>query len=119
MFDVGELHLQAVGAAAAVAEVHLPQPFGIECRPLEASLDGFFRVRAPETTPGGFYEATLEIQYDGDLDLKDNFYTLPITVVAPRPSGDETALLIFQETIPETAPGKSASFNLRYLSPTG
>ncbi|MFH8409245.1 hypothetical protein ACH4FX_31325 [Streptomyces sp. NPDC018019] len=82
-------------------------------------LDALFRVSAPETTPAGTYECTLEIQYSGELSLKDNTFTLPVTVVVPQDVSDETALEIRQETVPETPPGQQTKFNVRFNSPTG
>ncbi|MGW1198559.1 hypothetical protein ACWD4B_22370 [Streptomyces sp. NPDC002536] len=81
-------------------------------------LDGVFRVSAPDTTPPGTYKSTLEIQYSGDLNLKDNTYRLPVTIVVPAPVADETALTIYQDTVPEVAPGQRTVFNVRYTSPT-
>ncbi|MEV6670410.1 NHL repeat-containing protein [Streptomyces sp. NPDC051162] len=92
---------------------------GQRLMPHDGSLDGVFRVAAPTTTPPGVYTSTLEIQYGGDLNLKDNTYELPVTVVVPSPEKDETALTIYQDTVPEVGPGRSTSFNMRYLSPTG
>ncbi|WP_251021036.1 NHL repeat-containing protein [Streptomyces sp. ISL-98] len=91
---------------------------GAQLVPNGGSLDGVFRVSAPDTTPPGMYESTLEIQYGGDLNLKDNVFKLPVTVVVPAPVGDETALTIYQETVPEAAAGQSSRINLRLLSPT-
>ncbi|MBJ3810524.1 hypothetical protein JGB26_26025 [Streptomyces flavofungini] len=82
-------------------------------------LDALFRVSAPETTPAGTYECTLEIQYSGELNLKDNTFTLPVTVVVPQDVSDETALEIHQETVPEAAPGQQTKFNVLFNSPTG
>ncbi|MFI6473027.1 NHL repeat-containing protein [Streptomyces sp. NPDC050516] len=82
-------------------------------------LDALFRVGAPETTPAGTYECTLEIQYSGELNLKDNTFVLPVTVVVPRDVSDETALEIRQETVPEAAPGQQTKFNVLFNSPTG
>ncbi|GGR31416.1 NHL repeat-containing protein [Streptomyces netropsis] len=92
---------------------------GQQLIPNQATLDGVFRVSAPDTTPPGTYESTLEIQYGGDLNLKDNTYALPVTVVVPAPVEDETALTIYQDTVPEVAPGQRTAFNMRYASPTG
>ncbi|WP_438297165.1 NHL repeat-containing protein [Streptomyces sp. HUAS TT7] len=83
------------------------------------SLDGVFRVIAPATTPPGVYSSTLEIQYGGDLNLKDNVHTLPVTVITPAPEADETALTIYQNTIPDVAPGQRTVFTMRYLAATG
>ncbi|GHC84167.1 NHL repeat-containing protein [Streptomyces flavofungini] len=92
---------------------------GQQLLPHQSILDGVFRVSAPESTPPGTYTCTLEIQYGGELNLKDNTYTLPVTVVVPATVADETALTIYQDTVPEAAPGQRTSFNLRYVSPTG
>ncbi|MFH8409244.1 NHL repeat-containing protein [Streptomyces sp. NPDC018019] len=92
---------------------------GQQLLPHQGVLDGVFRVSAPESTPAGTYTCTLEIQYGGELNLKDNAYTLPVTVVVPAPVADETALTIYQDTVPEAAPGQRTAFNLRYLSPAG
>ncbi|QEV16859.1 NHL repeat-containing protein [Streptomyces alboniger] len=85
----------------------------------QSALDGVFRISAPESTPPGTYTSTLEIQYGGDLNLKDNAFVLPVTVVVPAPIADETALTIFQDTIPDVAPGQSTAFNLKYTAPAG
>ncbi|GGR31424.1 NHL repeat-containing protein [Streptomyces netropsis] len=92
---------------------------GQQLVPHQGTLDGVFRVSAPDSTPPGLYTCTLEIQYSGDLNLKDNTYTLPITVTVPAPVADETALTIYQDTVPEVAPGQRTSFDVRYTSPTG
>ncbi|GCD47380.1 NHL repeat-containing protein [Streptomyces paromomycinus] len=92
---------------------------GARLIPHYASLDGVFRVSAPETTPPGSYESTLEIQYAGELNLKDNTFTLPVVVVAPAPVTDETALVIRQESVPRAAAGQAAKFNVVLDSPTG
>ncbi|MEU1409614.1 NHL repeat-containing protein, partial [Streptomyces sp. NPDC005728] len=92
---------------------------GTDLAPNKGSLDGVFRVRAMDTAKPGTYESTLEIQYGGDLNLKDNTFTLPVTVVVPEPAADERALIVYQENIPEAAPGRSARFHLRYVSPVG
>ncbi|MEW2513814.1 NHL repeat-containing protein [Streptomyces sp. NPDC046870] len=92
---------------------------GTDLAPRSGSLDGVFRVRASDGTQPGMYESTLEIQYGGDLNLKDNSFTLPVTVVVPEPTADERALVIYQETVPQTAPGQTAPFHLRYVSPVG
>lgn len=44
MLDVGELHLQAVGAAAAVAEVHLAEAFGGDVAQLLLARAGILGV---------------------------------------------------------------------------
>ncbi|MFF5125846.1 hypothetical protein ACFY41_02735 [Streptomyces syringium] len=92
---------------------------GQQLVPNQATLDGVFRISAPDSTPAGVYESTLEIQYGGDLNLKDNTYALPITVVVPAPVADETELTIYQDTVPEVAPGQRTAFAMRYTSPTG
>ncbi|WP_406429997.1 NHL repeat-containing protein [Streptomyces sp. NBC_00631] len=92
---------------------------GTDLAPGKGTLDGVFRVRALDTAKPGTYESTLEIQYGGDLNLKDNSFTLPVTVVVPEPVADERALTIYQENIPETAPGQGARLLLRYVSPVG
>ncbi|MEV4869247.1 NHL repeat-containing protein [Streptomyces syringium] len=92
---------------------------GQQLIPYQGSLDGVFRVIAPDTTPAGTYESTLEIQYGGDLNLKDNTYALPVTVVVPSPVADETALTIYQDTVPDVAPGQRSTFIMRYTSPAG
>ncbi|MBJ3810521.1 hypothetical protein JGB26_26005 [Streptomyces flavofungini] len=92
---------------------------GQQLPPNQGTLDGVFRITAPESTPPGSYTCTLEIQYGGDLNLKDNSYTLPVTVVVPAPVADETALTIFQDTVPEVAAGQRAAFNVRYTAPAG
>ncbi|MEU2870421.1 NHL repeat-containing protein [Streptomyces olivoreticuli] len=91
---------------------------GAQLFPNAGSLDGVFRVTAPNGLIPDTYESTLEIQYGGELNLKDNTYTLPVSIVAPAPVGDETALTIYQETVPEAAPGQTARVDLRLLSPT-
>ncbi|EPH39559.1 hypothetical protein STRAU_7363 [Streptomyces aurantiacus JA 4570] len=85
----------------------------------QGSLDGVFRVIAPDTTPPGVYNSTLEIQYSGDINLKDNVDRLPVTIVVPAPVGDETALTVIQDTIPTAAPGQPAVFTVKYTSGTG
>ncbi|MFG3551813.1 hypothetical protein [Streptomyces sp. NPDC047725] len=92
---------------------------GADLAPNAGSLDGVFRVRASDTTEPGMYESTLEIQYGGDLNLKDNSFTLPVTVVVPEPIADERALMVYQETIPEASAGQTARLLLRYISPIG
>ncbi|MFD7668401.1 NHL repeat-containing protein [Streptomyces sp. NPDC059788] len=92
---------------------------GQQLSPHQGVLDGVFRVSAPEGTPPGTYTSTLEIQYGGDLNLKDNTYTLPVTVVVPEPVADETALTIFQDTVPEAGPGQYTAFNVKYTAPAG
>ncbi|MFE7121934.1 NHL repeat-containing protein, partial [Streptomyces sp. NPDC057654] len=92
---------------------------GQQILPYNGSLDGVFRVTAPAGSPPGVYHSTLEIQYGGDLNLKDNVYTLPVTVIVPAPEADETALTIYQDTVPDVAPGQRTVLNMRYLSPTG
>ncbi len=92
---------------------------GQQLLPQQGTLDGTFRVSAPASTPPGTYLSTLEIQYGGDLNLKDNAYTLPVTIVVPDPVADETALTVLQDTVPQVAPGQRTAFNLRYTSPTG
>ncbi|QEV22094.1 hypothetical protein CP975_04510 [Streptomyces alboniger] len=87
--------------------------------PTSYSLNGVFRVTAPRTTPPGTYVSTLEIQYAGELNLKDNVFTLPVAVVVPSLVQDETALEIRQETVPEVAAGQGAKFNVILNSPTG
>ncbi|MFF1377448.1 hypothetical protein [Streptomyces sp. NPDC058308] len=108
----------AVGPDAG--ERRLARTFaGSQLAPFGASLDGVFRVVAPAATQPGTYEARLEIQYGGDLNLKDNTFTLPITVTVPAPVADETALTVFQEVVPESSPGQTSRCNLRFLAPTG
>ncbi|MEV4432572.1 NHL repeat-containing protein [Streptomyces sp. NPDC049585] len=85
----------------------------------QGSLDGVFRVSAPDTTPPGVYRSTLEIQYSGDINLKDNIEHLPVTVVVPAPIGDESALTVIQDTIPAAAPGQRTVFTMRFTSATG
>ncbi|OKI05427.1 hypothetical protein A6A06_09755 [Streptomyces sp. CB02923] len=92
---------------------------GRELIPYQGTLDGVFRVSAPEGTPAGTYESTLEIQYGGDLNLKDNIFSLPVTVVVPAPVADETALTIYQDTVPDVAPGQRTVFTMRYVSAAG
>ncbi|MGW5658442.1 NHL repeat-containing protein [Streptomyces humi] len=92
---------------------------GTDLAPNKGSLDGVFRVRALDTTKPGTYVSTLEIQYGGDLNLKDNSFTLPVTVVVPEPVADERALTIYQENIPEAAFGQSVRVLLRFVSPVG
>ncbi|MER6433667.1 NHL repeat-containing protein [Streptomyces sp900105245] len=92
---------------------------GTDLAPHSASLDGVFRVRATDDATPGVYESTLEIQYGGDLNLKDNTAVLPITVVVPEPIDGEHALIVFQDNLPKAAPGQSARFHLRFLAPVG
>ncbi|WP_236053940.1 NHL repeat-containing protein [Streptomyces musisoli] len=92
---------------------------GTDLAPGQGSLDGVFRVRAVDNAKPGTYESTLEIQYGGDLNLKDNSFTLPVTVVVPEPVADERALTVYQENIPEAAPGQLVRVLLRYVSPVG
>ncbi|MFD0417947.1 hypothetical protein [Streptomyces sp. NPDC127108] len=92
---------------------------GQQLLPHAGTLDGVFRISAPESTPPGTYTSTLEIQYGGDLSLSDNTYTLPVTVVVPASVADETALTIFQDTIPEVAPDQYTAFNVKFTGPTG
>ncbi|MFK0288432.1 hypothetical protein ACIQVL_49355 [Streptomyces sp. NPDC090499] len=92
---------------------------GTDLAPGKGTLDGVFRIRALDTTPPGTYESTLEIQYGGDLNLKDNSFTLPVTVVVPEPVADKRALTIYQENVPEACPGQSVRVLLRFVSPVG
>ncbi|MFJ9597911.1 hypothetical protein ACIRS3_34845, partial [Streptomyces virginiae] len=85
----------------------------------DGSLDGVFRLRAADSAKAGTYENTLEIQYGGDLNLKDNTFALPVTLVVPQPVADEHALTITQENIPEADPGQSTHLILRYTAPAG
>ncbi|MGW3567992.1 NHL repeat-containing protein [Streptomyces sp. NPDC000941] len=89
---------------------------GQQLLPHEGSLDGVFRVSAPDTTSAGIYTSTLEIQYSGEINLKDNVERLPVMIVVPAPVGDETALTVIQDTIPTAAPGQSAVFTVKYIS---
>ncbi|MEU2793658.1 NHL repeat-containing protein [Streptomyces sp. NPDC007100] len=88
-------------------------------QPQQGSLDGVFRITVPGDTPPGQYTSTLEIQYGGDLNLKDNTYTLPVIVVVAPPPTDERALTITQDTIPQVAPGQRTAFNVKYDSAGG
>ncbi|MEU4040021.1 NHL repeat-containing protein [Streptomyces collinus] len=92
---------------------------GTDLAPHSASLDGVFRVRATDDAAPGVYESLLEIQYGGDLNLKDNTAVLPVTVVVPEPIDGEHALIVFQDNLPKAAPGQSARFHLRFLAPVG
>ncbi|WP_433397386.1 hypothetical protein [Streptomyces sp. CA-146814] len=92
---------------------------GTELAPNSASLDGVFRVRAAEDAAPGVYESTLEIQYGGDLNIKDNTAVLPVTVVVPEPVGGEIDLIVYQDNLPKAAPGEKARFHLRLLAPIG
>ncbi|OLZ63057.1 hypothetical protein AV521_40085 [Streptomyces sp. IMTB 2501] len=92
---------------------------GQQLLPHQGSLDGVFRVSAPDDTPPGVYQSTLEIQYSGDLNLKDNVERLPVTIVVPAPIGDESALTVIQDTIPTAAPGQPAVFTMKFTSGTG
>ncbi|WP_078897107.1 NHL repeat-containing protein [Streptomyces rimosus] len=92
---------------------------GQQLSPHQGSLDGVFRVSAPDATPPGIYHSTLEIQYSGDINLKDNAERLPVTVVVPAPVADETALTVIQDTIPTAAPGQRTVFTVKYISGTG
>lgn len=92
---------------------------GTDLAPHGATLDGVFRVRATDDAAPGVYESTLEIQYGGDLNLKDNTAVLPVTVVVPEPVDGEHALIVFQDNLPKAAPGQSARFHLRFLAPVG
>ncbi|MFD0417948.1 NHL repeat-containing protein [Streptomyces sp. NPDC127108] len=92
---------------------------GAQLVPNEGSFDGTFRITAPADTPPGVYTSTLEIQYGGELNLKDNAVNLPVVVVAPEAVADETVLDIHQETVPDAAPGQATKFNVVYSSPTG
>ncbi|WP_125532024.1 NHL repeat-containing protein [Streptomyces sp. WAC 06725] len=89
---------------------------GQQLQPQQGSLDGVFRVTVPGDTPPGQYTSTVEIQYGGDLNLKDNTYTLPVIVVVPPPPTDERALSITQDTVPQVAPGQRTAFNVKYDS---
>ncbi|KOG52205.1 leucine-rich repeat-containing protein [Streptomyces griseoflavus] len=89
---------------------------GQRLQPQQGSLDGVFRVTVPGDTPPGQYTSTVEIQYGGDLNLKDNTYTLPVIVVVPPPPTDERALTITQDTIPQVAPGQRTAFNVKFDS---
>ncbi|MFF3270955.1 NHL repeat-containing protein [Streptomyces chrestomyceticus] len=88
-------------------------------QPQQGSLDGVFRVTVPQHTPQGQYTSTVEIQYGGDLNLKDNTYTLTVTVVVPQPPTDERALTITQDTVPQVAPGQRTAFNVKFDSASG
>ncbi|WP_221765825.1 NHL repeat-containing protein [Streptomyces sp. WAC 06783] len=92
---------------------------GQQLQPQQGTLNGVFRVTVPADTQPGVYTSTLEIQYGGDLNLKDNVYTLPVTVVVPAPPTDETALSISQDTVPQAAPGESIKFNVKFDSQAG
>ncbi|MDC0766763.1 NHL repeat-containing protein [Streptomyces sp. HD] len=92
---------------------------GQQLVPNQGSLDGVFRVSAPDTTPPGTYNSTLEIQYSGEINLKDNVERLPVTIVVPAPIGDETALTVIQDTIPTAAPGQRTVLTMKYTSGTG
>ncbi|MEU7227155.1 NHL repeat-containing protein [Streptomyces chrestomyceticus] len=85
-------------------------------QPQQGSLDGVFRITVPGDTPPGQYTSTVEIQYGGDLNLKDNTYTLPVIVVVPQPPTDERALTITQDTVPQAAPGQRTAFNVKFDS---
>ncbi|MEU7204218.1 hypothetical protein, partial [Streptomyces sp. NPDC045470] len=87
---------------------------GQQLQPQQGSLDGVFRITVPGDTPPGQYTSTLEIQYGGDLNLKDNTDTLPVIVVVPPPPTDERALTITQDTTPQVAPGQRTAFNVKY-----
>ncbi|MFH8751700.1 hypothetical protein ACH4GK_03830 [Streptomyces rimosus] len=89
---------------------------GQQLQPQQGSLDGVFRITVPGDTPPGQYTSTVEIQYGGDLNLKDNTYTLPVIVVVPPPPTDERALAITQDTVPQVAPGQRTAFNVKYDS---
>ncbi|MEU9412359.1 hypothetical protein ACGF5O_44835, partial [Streptomyces sp. NPDC048291] len=89
---------------------------GTELAPHDGSLDGVFRVRAADTAEPGTYRSTLEIQYGGDLNLKDNSFTLSVDVVLSQPAADEHALDIYQEDTPKVAPGQTTRLLLRYIS---
>ncbi|MFE7117923.1 NHL repeat-containing protein [Streptomyces sp. NPDC057654] len=104
----------------ATGERRLGRTFtGQQLPPHQGSFDGVFRVSAPDTTPPGIYHSTLEIQYSGDIDLKDNVEQLPVTVVVPAPVGDETALTVIQDTVPTAAPGQRTVFTMKFTSGTG
>ncbi|MEU2510791.1 hypothetical protein, partial [Streptomyces syringium] len=90
---------------------------GQQLPPHQGTLDGVLRACAPESTLPGIYECTLEIQYSGDLNLKNNTYPLPITVVAPAPVADEKALTVYQDTLADVAPGQHTAFTMRFTSP--
>ncbi|MFE9424037.1 NHL repeat-containing protein [Kitasatospora sp. NPDC006697] len=87
--------------------------------PLQGSLDGVFRVATTAETPPGHYVATLEIQYSGEIDLKDSALLLPVTVVVPEPVEDETALTIVQDTVPLAAPGQQNVITVKFTCATG
>ncbi|MFK8845340.1 hypothetical protein [Streptomyces sp. Ac-502] len=89
---------------------------GQQLQPQQGSLDGVFRIAVPGDAPPGQYTSTLEIQYSGDLNLKDNTYTLPVIVVVPPPPTDERALAITQDTVPQVAPGQRTAFNVKFDS---
>ncbi|WP_244308496.1 hypothetical protein [Streptomyces monomycini] len=89
---------------------------GQQLQPQQGSLDGVFRITVPGDAPPGQYTSTLEIQYSGDLNLKDNTYTLPVIVVVPPPPTDERALAITQDTVPQVAPGQRTAFNVKFDS---
>ncbi|MFE2041242.1 hypothetical protein ACFXAZ_09975 [Streptomyces sp. NPDC059477] len=92
---------------------------GQQLQPHQGSLDGVFRVHAPDGTPPGLYTSTLEIQYGGDPNLTDNTYTLPVTVVAAAPPLDERALTITQDSLLVADPGQRTAFTVRFDSPSG
>ncbi|GAA1938293.1 NHL repeat-containing protein [Kitasatospora viridis] len=92
---------------------------GQQLVPNEGSLDGVFRVGVPKETAAGLYTSTLEIQYSGEVDLKDSVVRLPVTVVVPAPVGDETALAVVQDTVPIAAPGQQTVFTVKFTSATG
>ncbi|MER6916045.1 hypothetical protein ABT354_30600 [Streptomyces sp. NPDC000594] len=92
---------------------------GQRLKPHHGSLDGVFRVHAPDGTPPGLYTSTLEIRYGGDPNLTDNTYTLPVTVVVAAPAADETALTITQASLLEAEPGQRTAVTVRIDSASG
>ncbi|WP_156722289.1 NHL repeat-containing protein [Streptomyces apocyni] len=90
---------------------------GAQLMPYGGALDGVFRVMAPQGASAGVYESSLEIQYGGDLNLKNNTEILRVNVIVPEPIADETALTIYQDSVPEVAPGREGSLDLRFVGP--
>ncbi|MFI9240790.1 NHL repeat-containing protein [Streptomyces sp. NPDC053079] len=92
---------------------------GAEAGPAGATADGVFRVRAPETTPPGRYDATLTVLRGTGPAAHRTELTLSVVVAAPLPVSDEQALTVLQENVPQAAPGAAAVLDVAYLAPAG
>ncbi|MFI1973247.1 hypothetical protein BLA24_06195 [Streptomyces cinnamoneus] len=83
------------------------------------ALDGVFRVRAPETTRPGRYEAALTVRRGTGPGARRTVRVLSVVVAAPLPVTDERAFTVVQENVPQAAPGEAAVVNVAYVVPVG